>query len=93
MVEKHRGGIELTDWDVFFKNNDSDLYLLTDSISSYLIFCTDSFSLSKQVRLYRNNRPWVTKDLKMYLNKKIRVFLIGDKQKLNELGKQLAKIH
>lgn len=39
-IEELRGCIELTDWDVFFKNNDSDLKLLTDSIPSYLTFCT-----------------------------------------------------
>lgn len=49
LVEKLTGGIELTDWDVFFKNNDSDLNLLADSVYSHLIFCTDSFILSKQV--------------------------------------------
>ncbi len=98
-IETLRGCLELTDWDVFFKNNDSDLNLVTDSVSSYLTFCTNSVIPSKKVRLYPNNKPWVTKDLKICLNKKKLPFLNGDRQKVNELEKEfrqkseLAKIH
>lgn len=69
-IEELRGCIESTDWDVYFKNNYFDLNLLTDSIFSYLTFCTDAIIPSKQVRLHPNNKPWVTKDLKICLNKK-----------------------
>ena len=91
--------MELTAWDVFFKNNDSDLNLVTDSVSSYDTFCTNTVIPSKQVRLYPNNKPWVTKDLKICLNKKKLAFLSGDRQKFFELEKEfrqkswLAKIH
>lgn len=78
---------------MFFKNNDSDLNLLTDSVSSHLIFCTDSFILSKQVvpkwQALGLKRPEDVSEIK----KKYGHFLSGDSQKLNELGKQLAKIH
>ena len=78
------GCLELTDWDVFFKNDDSDLNLVTDKISSYLTFCTKSVIRSKQVRLYPNNKPWVTKHLKICLNKKKLAFLSGDKNFLSK---------
>lgn len=90
-IEELRGCIESTDWDVFFKNNDPDLDLLTDSISSYLTFCTDVVIPSKQVRLHPRNEPWVTKDLKICLNKKKLAFLSGDRQKVNELEKEFRQ--
>lgn len=89
-IEELRGRIESTDWNVFFKN-DSDLNLLTDSISSYLTFCTDAVIPSKQVRLHPSNKPWVTKGLKICLNKKKLAFLSGDRQKVNELEKEFRQ--
>ena len=71
----------------------------TDKNSSYLTFCTNSVIPSKQVSLYPNNKPWVTKYLKICLNKKKLAFLSGDRQKVFELEKEfiqksrLAKIH
>lgn len=53
-TETLRGCLELTDWDVFFKNNNSESVTRLRSISSYLTFCTNSVIPSKQVRLYPN---------------------------------------
>ena len=84
---------------LFPKNSNSDLNQVTDSVTSYLTFCADSVIPSKQVRLYPNNKPWVTKDLKICLNKTKLAFLSGDRQKVNELEKEfrqksrLARIH
>lgn len=81
-IEEFGGCLDSTDWDVFFKNNDFDLNLFTDSISFYRTFCTDDVVPSKQVRLHTNNKPWVTKDLNICLNKKRLAFLSGDRRKV-----------
>lgn len=72
--------MDITDWDVFFEGCDGDLNLLTESIASYLTFCVDTIIPSKQVKLYPNNKRWVTKDMKHCLNNKKAAFLQGDTQ-------------
>lgn len=77
-VDALRGCMEITDWEIFFQSCEGDLNLLTDSISSYLSFCVDAVIPTKQIKLYPNNKPWVTKDLKQWLNNKKVAFLQGD---------------
>ncbi|XP_055498465.1 uncharacterized protein LOC129701356 [Leucoraja erinacea] len=75
------------------------LNLLTDSNSSYLSFCVDAVIPTKQVKLYPNNKPWVTKDLKQCLNNKNVAFLQGDKHRVKQYNSELrrktrlAKLH
>lgn len=69
-TEKLRGCFEVTDWDVFVKDCGNDVDMLNASISGYVDFCVDSVIPVKNVRCYPNNKPWVTKDLKHFLNLK-----------------------
>lgn len=69
-IEALKNCIETTDWEIFFQSSEGDLNLLTDSISSYLTFCVDNVIPAKEVKLYPNNKPWVTKDLKHCLSNK-----------------------
>ena len=87
-AETLRGCFEATDWNVFFGSCESDQDALTDTIKSYIIFCEDSIIHTKEVRIYTNYKPWISKDLKQCLNEKNIVFLQGDKQKVRELEKQ-----
>lgn len=91
--------MEITDWEIFFQSCEGDLNLLTDSISSYLTFCEGTVIPTKQVKLYPNNKPWVTKDLKQCLNNKKVAFLQGDTHRVKQFNSELrrktrlAKLH
>ena len=67
--EALKGCFDCTDWDVLTDSCDSfDEQVFT--ISSYVNFCEDLVSTSKNVRCYPNNKPWLTKDLKIIINEK-----------------------
>ena len=51
---------EFTDWEMF-TNSISDPSELVDTISSYIQFCEDSIVKTKVVKIFANNKPWVTK--------------------------------
>ncbi|GFS16460.1 hypothetical protein ElyMa_001473900 [Elysia marginata] len=54
---------EKTDWDVFI-NNCTDINELTDTISSYILFCEENIIKGETIKVYPNNKPWVTRELK-----------------------------
>jgi hypothetical protein len=54
-------------------------------------FCEDTVIPSKEVRIFSNNKPWITKDLKHCLNEKKAAFLKGDEQKVRELEKEFRR--
>ena len=77
-VEQLKGCMEVTDWNVFFKGCDNNIDFLTDSLTSSLQFCTESVIPTKTVKVYSNNKLWITKDLKQALIQKKYAFLQGN---------------
>ena len=67
---------DCTDWDTF-KNTCDDLDELTDVCCSYAVFCKDMIIPSKTVKMYPNNKPWVTSAVKCGLVKKRLAFQQG----------------
>ena len=68
-MDELTGCFESTEWSVFFDSCSSHDEL-AETLTDYLPFCEDCVITSKTVRIFPNNKPWVTKDLKIYLNKK-----------------------
>lgn len=87
-IDQLRGCMEATDWNVFFDNYNGDIDFLTDSITSYVMFCLDSVIPTKTVRVYTNNKPWLTKELKQILVHKKYAFMQGNKIEMKSLSKQ-----
>ncbi len=54
---------DLTDWNVFYSSC-RDLNKLTSTVSSYISFCVDSNIPCKEITIFPNNKPWVTKEVK-----------------------------
>ena len=77
-VEELKGCFECTDWNILIDacDNVSDA---TDVISSYISFCEDTIIPQKEIKIFPNNKPWVTKSLKSTLNEKKLVFQTGNK--------------
>lgn len=92
-IEKLRGCFECTEWDLFFNDDDccSNHELLNDTITCYVNFCVNSVVQTKNIRVYPNNKPWINKDLKHYLNMKKIAFLQNDQQKVKELNKAVKR--
>ena len=44
------GCFEATDWNVFFEN-ENDIDIVSDSLSSYLLFCEENIVKSKEVKV------------------------------------------
>lgn len=97
--ETLRGCFELTDWGLFSEDCGNDFNLLTDVITSYILFCEDVVTTTKSITIHPNNKLWVTKDMKICLVLKKKAFLEGDTPRVRELQKEfrrkakMAKIH
>ncbi|KAI4896501.1 hypothetical protein NFI96_008243 [Prochilodus magdalenae] len=74
-----RGSFETTDWGILRESVGDDINQMTDCITDYINFCTDTIVPVRQVRCFPNNKPWITKDLKKLLNKKKQAFRVKDK--------------
>lgn len=90
-AESLKGCFELTDWDLFFNDSDNNLNLLTDLITSYILFCEDTVTPIKQISIFPNNKKWVNKDIKICLVQKKKAFLEGDKLRVRELEKEFSR--
>ena len=56
-----------TDWDVFIQSSE-DLHSLTDTISSYIVFCYELCCEKKVVKFF-NNQPWYTNSVRAACSK------------------------
>ena len=57
---------DCTDWEVFCDSCDTSEELV-DVISDYICFCEDIVVPSKTVKIYPNNKPWFSKEIKQKL--------------------------
>ena len=55
---------DLTDWDLFVEDSQGDVNKLVDLVTSYISFCKDIHAVKKQIKLYPNNKPWITPQLR-----------------------------
>ena len=68
-----KGCFDRTDWGVLVGSSD-DVCELFDVGSEYIMFCEDCVIPRKTVKIYANNKPWVTKKIKRILNIKRKRF-------------------
>lgn len=69
-VDKLRGCLECTEWDTLLHDM-SDLDHSVDVCTDYISFCINMIIPSKMVTVFPNNKPWVTKDVKEIINRKM----------------------
>ncbi|MBN3295162.1 SUN2 protein, partial [Amia calva] len=69
-----------------------DGHELTDSITSYIIFCECAAVETKTIRIFPNNKLWVSKDLKWCLNEKRMASCKGDSRMFCEKRRDWEKI-
>jgi hypothetical protein len=54
-------------------------------------FCESTIVKTKTILTFPNNKPWVTKDLKMHLNRKKHAFIKGDMSEYKEKAKDFNR--
>ena len=80
---------ECTDWNVLYDVNAS-LDVNVDICTHYIQFCIDSVIPTKTVKVYGNNKPWLTKDVKEVINKK-KASLSNNRTDLRSIQRELTK--
>jgi hypothetical protein len=63
-LEKLEDCFYLTNWDMFINDADGDVNVLSDVVTSYISFCSEVHLERKEVKMFPNNKPWVTSDLR-----------------------------
>ena len=72
-IDQLKGCFEYTDWGVMIESSTS-IDQATDVITSYIRFCEDNIVSKKSIKIFPNNKPWVTKRIKNTLNEKKLLF-------------------
>ncbi|XP_073772589.1 uncharacterized protein [Danio rerio] len=66
------------DWSVF---ESQDLEEYTTSVLSYIKHCTDTVTTEKHIRVYANQKPWMTAGVRILLKERNIAFKSGDKER------------
>ena len=80
---------ECTEWEVLTQGN--SLEEATDVVTDYITFCEAMVVPTKTVKVFSNNKPWITKALKSTLNEKKIAFFSGNKIESKLIKKKLNK--
>ncbi|PIK40697.1 hypothetical protein BSL78_22452 [Apostichopus japonicus] len=89
-IEDLQASLDLTDWDVFIDASE-DIDELTQRIADYVNFCVDCTVPDKQIKVYANNKPWITKEVKKIINKKKKIFGQNNRDELRAVQKELGR--
>ena len=89
-IEQLQGCFDCTDWNMFLESSES-IHEAVDVVSDYIRFCEDNFIATKTIKLFPNNKPWISKSLKATLNEKKIAFRTGDKAERKRVQAKLRK--
>ncbi|XP_033113622.1 uncharacterized protein LOC117114163 [Anneissia japonica] len=78
---------EKTDWNIF--TDEEDLNGITNAVSAYINFCIEKCVPVKTVKIYPNNKPWITKAVKLLLCEKRQAFKLGDTNRMKRLTSEI----
>lgn len=85
-----QGCLDCTVWDEFIQTS-QDINELADVVSSWVTYCEDIVIPTKVVKVYPNNKPWVSKQLKTLLNKKKQAFKNNSITELHTIQKDIKR--
>ncbi len=66
---------ENTCWDLFYKE---DLEKFTETVLFYIKYCMDNVTVDKCIRIFPNQKPWMTSKVRCLLKKRNIAFRSGD---------------
>lgn len=90
---------ECTDWDMFKEaatyNDNNHTYIDIDeyatSVSAYISKCTDDVSISKNIIIWANQKPWMTGEVRKMIKARYTAFKSGDKESLRTAKANLKR--
>ena len=80
---------DCTDWEIFTEGN--SLEEAAEVITDYILFCEDMIIPKKTVKVFSNNKPWITKKLKNTLHQKKNAFTSGNRIEAKLIQARLNK--
>ena len=89
-LQQLQGSFECTDWDVFIDSCD-DISELTDTVSEYMNFCKECIIPTKELKVYANNKPWITSNVKDVINRKKKLFKNGNPDEFEKVKRELKR--
>lgn len=75
---------------MFFE--DDDLDSISDKVTCYINYCVESVIPRKQIKVFPNNKPWVTRAVKAAINRKKAAFISGDRDQIKTVQKELKRV-
>lgn len=91
-IEELRGCFLCTDWDVFYQ--DVNIDAVTETITAYISFCVDLVIPQRVIKMYPNNKPYITRGIKDCIKRKKMAYRLGDtiglKAAQKDLNQQLS---
>lgn len=76
-----------TNWDLF----EQDLETYTQTILFYITSCIDNVTVEKRIRVYPNQKPWMTKEVHTLLRARDMAFKSGDRALYNTARADLKR--
>ena len=64
-----RGCYECTDWNVL-TDSCADVNEASDVVCDYIRFCEDMIIQTKTIKVFPNNKPWITTSIKHFLTRR-----------------------
>ena len=81
--EELRACFDCTDWSVFTDGvNSNNIDDVADCVTDYINFCTSMIIPCKTIKVFSNNKPWVTKEIKNAMNVKKAAFMSRNKEEI-----------
>ena len=88
--EQLRGCFECTEWSVLVDSCEN-VSEAADVVSSYIGFCEDMLISTKIVKVFPNNKTWISKSIKSTLNEKKIAFQTGDRAERKRVQAKLTR--
>ena len=89
-TERLRACFECTDWDAIFNPSDT-LDEATEVVTDYVNFCVDANIPRVTTKIFPNNKPWVSKELRDLLKLKERARTMGDRAEVRHVQKRIKR--
>ena len=88
--EQLRGCFECTEWSVLVDSCEN-VSEAADVVSSYIGFCEDMLFSAKIVKVFPNNKTWISRSIKSTLNEKKIAFQTGDRAERKRVQAKLTR--
>lgn len=83
-----QGCFECTQWEIF---STDDINEQVETVTDYVNFCIDSVIPTKSFKVYPNDKPWVSKNLKTLINEKRKAHRNQDVAGLRDTQRQIKR--